>query len=211
MLPPAPARWIPAAYRSGYAAAITAAMAPPAEPNDVNPPLVDGIVAHDLTSDAGDNRGLTSVTLLVAGTEPVPVAAIVRRSRLLGIGDKERVQFGLVIHPGAGREVRGFLGATVQHDDERHWLADVTGSGRGRTSATRRRRCGSSDGSRRRARLPQPRRQNLTRPARPDQRELPGSPRVVPAAVGPAICRVGRRLGATGQAVQAPRAPAGLA
>ena len=78
-----------------------------------------------ITSDAGENRRLTRVTLLVVGTEPVPVAAIVRRSRLLGIGNDERMLLGQVVHPGAGCEIRGALAATMQHDDERHGFASV--------------------------------------------------------------------------------------
>ena len=74
------------------------------EPSDVDPRLIDGVLAHDLTGDASENRRLTGVTLLVAGTEPVPVATIVRRSRLLGIGDEERMLLGQVVHPGAGRK-----------------------------------------------------------------------------------------------------------
>jgi len=96
------------------------------ESSDVDPRLIDGVVVHDLTSDAGENRRLARATLLVAGTEPVPVATIVRGSRLLGIGDDERMLLGQVVHTGAGREIRSVLAATMQHDDERHRLAGIT-------------------------------------------------------------------------------------
>ena len=63
---------------------------------------------------------------LVAGLEPVPVAHRVRRARLLGVGDQERVALGELVHPGGGGEVVGALGAAVQHHDQRRGRAGVT-------------------------------------------------------------------------------------
>ena len=70
--------------------------------------------------------------LLVGRGEPVPVAPVVGRARLLGIGHEEGVPLGEIVHPRAGGEVGGVLLAAVEHDDEWH---GVTGAAAPRWAA----------------------------------------------------------------------------
>ena len=59
------------------------------QPGDVDAPRIDRVVAHDLAGDAGDQRGLAPIALLVAGAEPVPALLGVGGRRLPGIDDEE--------------------------------------------------------------------------------------------------------------------------
>ena len=95
------------------------------QPGDVDTPRVDRVVAHDLAGDAGDQRGLALIALLVAGAEPVPALLGVGRLRLARIDDQAAMLLGERVHPRAGGEVVGRLGAAVQHDDQRHRLAAI--------------------------------------------------------------------------------------
>ncbi len=52
--------------------------APGREPGDIDAPWINRVVAHDLTSDARDQRRLAAVTLLVPLAEPVPAFLHVR-------------------------------------------------------------------------------------------------------------------------------------
>ena len=93
------------------------------QPGDIDPPRVDRVVAHDLAGDAGDQRGFAPVALLVAGAEPVPAFLRIGSLGLAGIDDQAAMLLGERVHPRAGGEVVGRLGAAVQHDDQRHRLA----------------------------------------------------------------------------------------
>ena len=95
------------------------------EPGDIDAPRVDRVVAHDLAGDAGDQRGLARVALLVARAEPVPALRRVRGRRLRRIDDETGVLFGERVHARAGGEVVGRLGAAVQHDDQRQRLPAI--------------------------------------------------------------------------------------
>jgi hypothetical protein len=77
------------------------------------------VVAHDLAGDARDQRRFATVALLIAGIEPVPAPLRIGRLRLRRIGDQAAVLLGERVHPRAGGEVVGRLGAAVQHDDQR--------------------------------------------------------------------------------------------
>ena len=68
--------------------------------------------------------------LLFAAVEPVPASRRVGRCGLRRIGDEERVLLGAVVHPCAGREIIGRLGAAVQHHHERQGPARPGGSAR---------------------------------------------------------------------------------
>ena len=63
--------------------------------------------------------------MLVGLAEPVPAFLHVRRAGLAGIGHEAGVLLGRQVHPRAGGEVVGRLGAAVQHDDQRHRLPMV--------------------------------------------------------------------------------------
>ena len=142
------------------------------EPGDVDAPRVDRVLAHDLAGDAGDQRGLAPVAPLVGGAEPVPAALHVRRRVLRRIDDEAGALLGERVHPRAGREVVGRLGAAVQHDDQRARARPCSRSGRracSRASRRRRRRSRPSSGRRRAPRpasapaSPSPRRRRYRR------------------------------------------------
>ena len=57
--------------------------------------------------------------------EPVPALLHIRRLGLTWIGNQERLFLGHFVHPCAGGEVVGILGAAVQHDHDREGLARV--------------------------------------------------------------------------------------
>ena len=65
------------------------------------------------------------VALLIARVEPVPAPGGVGRLGLRRIGDEERLLLGEIVHPRAGREVVGRLGAAVQHHHEGQRLSVV--------------------------------------------------------------------------------------
>ena len=92
---------------------------------DIDPFGIDRVVAHDLPRDARDQRGLALAMLLVARAEPVPALRGVGGGGLGRIGDETGVLLGERIHPRAGGEVVGRLGAAVQHDDQRDRLATI--------------------------------------------------------------------------------------
>ena len=88
------------------------------EPGDIDALRVDRVVAHDLPGDARDQRRLALAALLVARAEPVPALRGVGGGGLGRIGDEAGVLLGEHVHPRAGGEVVGRLGAAVQHDDQ---------------------------------------------------------------------------------------------
>ena len=97
-----------------------AAAAPPAErPATKTRAGSIGVVVHDLAGDAGDQRWLAGVALLVGLIEPVP--AFLRRSPAGSGRDRRRSspQPRRHVHAGAGGKIVGRLGAAVQHDDQR--------------------------------------------------------------------------------------------
>ena len=63
----------------------------------------------------------------MSGGEPVPVPARVRRAGLFGVGDKERLTLGEAVHAGSVGEGRCCLGAAVQHHQQGHRPAGITG------------------------------------------------------------------------------------
>ena len=79
------------------------------EPGDVHAGRIDRKLLRDLTGDAGDDRRLAGTGALVGWLKPVPVAAVVGRGGLLGVGDQEGVLLGELVHAGAGGEVGGVL------------------------------------------------------------------------------------------------------
>ena len=98
------------------------------EPGDIDPLRVDRVLGHDLAGDARDQRGLAAVALLVLRLEPVPALGDVGRGRLGRVGDQAAMLLGQHVHPRAGGEVVGRLGAAVQHDHQRQCLP-VIGAG----------------------------------------------------------------------------------
>src|SRR5205807_10543164 len=76
------------------------------KPGDVDASRVDEEIAHDLAGDAGDDRRLARIGLLISRGEPVPIATVVSRPRLLWVDDEEGVLFGELVHPRGGRELR---------------------------------------------------------------------------------------------------------
>ena len=80
---------------------------------------INRIVLHDLTRDARDKGGFTSIPLLVAGAKPVPTLRRVRMARLDGIGHKTGLFLGDQIYARPSGEIVGRLGASVQHNDQR--------------------------------------------------------------------------------------------
>src|SRR6201993_2323859 len=63
--------------------------------------------------------------VLVGGGEPVPVAAVVCRARLLWVGDEENVLLGELVHASAGREVSAVLLTPVKHDHKWNGFAGI--------------------------------------------------------------------------------------
>ena len=88
------------------------------KPRHVNAPGIDRVVAHDLTGDARDQRGLAPAAPLVLRPEPVPALRGVGGSRLRRIDDEAALLLGERVHARAGGEVVGRLGTAVQHDDQ---------------------------------------------------------------------------------------------
>src|SRR6266851_669017 len=93
---------------------------------NVDAPWINRIVAHDLASDACDQRGFTSAPLLVGCAKPVPAFRVVCRTGLRGIDHKAGLFFCDKVHPRAGGEIVRRLGAAVKHDDQRERLPLIT-------------------------------------------------------------------------------------
>ena len=107
-------------------APMTAAAAPPAErPATKTRPGSTATSRHDLPGDPRDQRGLAAVALLIGGAEPVPAFLGIGRARLLGIGDEEALLFGQLVHPRAGGEILGRLGAAMQHHHQGKRLSAI--------------------------------------------------------------------------------------
>jgi hypothetical protein len=85
---------------------------------DMDAPGIDGIVAHDLPGDAGDQRRLSPLPLLVGRAEPVPAFGVVGRRRLCGIDDQPAMLLRHHVHARPGGEIVGRLRAAMQHDHE---------------------------------------------------------------------------------------------
>src|SRR5947207_9902675 len=83
---------------------------------------INRIVAHDLASDACDQRGFTSAPLLVGCTKPVPAFRLVCLAALCRIDHKAGLFFCDKVHPRTGGEIVRRLGTAVQHDDQRKRL-----------------------------------------------------------------------------------------
>ena len=90
-----------------------AAAAPPADrPGDVDAARVDGVLAHDLAGDAGDQRRLAAVALLVVRVEPVPAALRVGALVLRRVGDEQAVLLGQRVHAACRRRSRRATGCS---------------------------------------------------------------------------------------------------
>lgn len=61
---------------------------------DIDATRIDPVVFHDLARDAGDERRLTLIALLIAPLEPVPTLRGIGHYGLLWIDDKTCVLFG---------------------------------------------------------------------------------------------------------------------
>src|ERR1700733_13486852 len=79
---------------------------------------IDRIVPHDLPGDAGDKRGFALASLLVIHAEPVPAFRLIGCARLLRVDNEAVLLFRQEVHPCAGREIVGRLGAAMKHDDQ---------------------------------------------------------------------------------------------
>ncbi len=55
----------------------------------------------------------------MVGEEPVPAASWVSPIGLLGVGDRESVAIGLLVHPCPARQIFGRLRAAVEHHEQR--------------------------------------------------------------------------------------------
>src|SRR5271165_5366659 len=88
------------------------------KPSDIDAPMIDGMLAHNLFRYSCDQRRLPIVAALIVRLEPVPALLGISGDRLLWISDKEPVLLGNRIHPRSRGEVVGALGASVQHDDQ---------------------------------------------------------------------------------------------
>src|SRR4029453_16787087 len=95
------------------------------EAGDVDAYRVDGVVAGDLTGDAGEEGRLPPVPALVGRPEPVPEPHVVRRGGLFGVGDEKGVSVSVCVHVGDGGEVGAVLGSAGQHNPQRPGLARV--------------------------------------------------------------------------------------
>ena len=90
---------------------------------DVGALRIDRMVPHDLAGDTRDQRRLAAAPLLVARAKPVPAFCLIGSAGLLRIGHKAVLLFRQEVHPGAGGEIVGRLGAAVKHDDQRKLLS----------------------------------------------------------------------------------------
>ena len=91
------------------------------EPGNIDPLRVDRVLAHDPAGDARDQRGLAAVTLLVLRLNQFQHLESWRRTP--GPGRHEAAMLlGKRVHPRAGGEVVGRLGAAMQHDHQRQRL-----------------------------------------------------------------------------------------
>ena len=86
--------------------------------SDVDALRIDRMVPHDLAGDARDQRGFAAAPLLVARAKPVPALRLVGSAGLFGIDHEAILLFRQEVHPGAGREIVGRLGAAVKHDHQ---------------------------------------------------------------------------------------------
>ena len=69
-----------------------------------------------MTGDGGDHAGFAAPPTLIFRRMPVPAAREIGLLRLFGIKHEEAQFVGQAVHPGAGREIIGGLGAAMQHD-----------------------------------------------------------------------------------------------
>jgi hypothetical protein len=83
---------------------------------------LDTEVAHNLASNAREERGLSLIALLISETKPVPALRGIRRLGLSGIRDQECALLSQIVHSRAGSKVVGRLGAAVQHHHKRQRL-----------------------------------------------------------------------------------------
>ncbi len=95
------------------------------KPGDVDASRIDEEIAHNLAGDASDDCRLARIGLLVRRGEPVPIATVISRPRLLWVGNEEGVLLGELVHPCAGRKVRSVLLAAVEHDHKRNGFTGV--------------------------------------------------------------------------------------
>src|SRR5882757_3560469 len=93
---------------------------------DVDALWINRIVAHDLASDARDQRRFTPAALLVGCAKPVPAFRLVCLAALCGIDHKASLFFCNKVHPRTGGEIVWRLGAAVQHNDQRKRLPLIT-------------------------------------------------------------------------------------
>jgi hypothetical protein len=92
-------------------------------PGHVDTPGIYVLRGRDLARDAGYDRRLAHLALLVFRLEPVPAPLPVGFGGLLGVDDEEAAALCKLVHARAGREIFGVLGAAVEHDHERHRLS----------------------------------------------------------------------------------------
>lgn len=88
------------------------------EARDEDPRRIHLMPGGHRLHELGQKRGLAAMGLLIAGPEPVPAALRIVAAALMGIENDQPVPLGRFIHPGAGREILGRLGAAGQHQDE---------------------------------------------------------------------------------------------
>src|SRR4051812_48462530 len=89
------------------------------QPTNVDTLSINRIVMHDLASNARDERGFTSASLLVGCTKPVPAFRLVCLAGLSRIDHEATLFLSDKVHPGAGGEIIRRLGTAVKHDDQR--------------------------------------------------------------------------------------------
>src|ERR1700761_4289620 len=94
--------------------------------SDIYALRIDRIVPNDLAGDAGNQRRFAPALLLIARAKPVPAFRLVGPAGLLRINHEAVLLFRQEIHPRAGREIVGRLGAAVEHDDQGTRLSLIT-------------------------------------------------------------------------------------
>ena len=77
------------------------------QPGNVDTPRFDRVLAHDLSGDAGDQRGFTLAAPLVARAEPIPAPLRIGSTVLRRVGHQKGALFGQRVHARAGGEVVG--------------------------------------------------------------------------------------------------------
>ncbi len=93
--------------------------------SDVDARRIDVVGRDDFTRDACDQRRLAALAMLIVGLEPVPALRRIGLPRLHRISNEASMPLGKRIHLRAPREIIRVLRATVQHHDQRKWVAGI--------------------------------------------------------------------------------------